>query len=119
MKSYQKIHKTVLSIMGYALSFTASQHQWCSDPCCLDNLRQSNLLYVQAGLSGDTVIGKTASWQLKAMLPYNKMSELRAKEETAAEEWRGDGQSGGEGRECILKIEIVEWSVLREEEEKK
>lgn len=41
------------------------------------------------------------------------MSELRAKEETAGdEEMVRRGGGGGEGRECILKIEIMEWSAL-------
>lgn len=108
IKPYQKIPLTAFSTMGYALAFTASQSQWCSDPHCLDNSRQSNLLYLQAGLLGNTVRGKAASWQLKAILPYNEMSELRAKEETAGEERRGDSQRGEESRECVLKIEIME-----------
>lgn len=39
------------------------------------------------------------------------MSELRAKEETAGDE-EMVRRGGGEGRECILKIEIMEWSAL-------
>lgn len=76
--------------MGYALAFTTSQFQWCSGRHCLDSLRQSNLLFLGQALSGDTVMGKAASWQLKTMLPYNEMSELRAKEERAGEERTGN-----------------------------
>lgn len=37
-------------IVGNALAFSASQHQWHSDPCCLDNFRQSTPLYLCVGL---------------------------------------------------------------------
>lgn len=48
--------------------------------------------------SGNTIRGKAASWQLKTMLPYNEMSELRARKETAREKRRWLE------RECLLKI---------------
>lgn len=44
-----------------------------------------------------TVRGKAASWQQNTMLPYNEMSELRAKEERAGEERRRPERRRGRG----------------------
>lgn len=80
------------SNVGNTLPFTASQCKWCSDPCCLDYLRQSNLLYPQAGpLRLPSIRGEAASWQLKTMLAHNEMSELRAREERRWPERKGVG----------------------------
>lgn len=53
--------------------------------------------------SGDTVIGRAASWQLKTMLAHSEMSELRANNERTGEERRWPERRRGQ------RMRIKDW----------